>query len=49
VVASYKTAERTWQDTEANTPDGSVYLQSVACTIGLGRIYHGVEFETLKK
>ena len=44
VVASYKIAERTWQDTEANTLDGSVYLQSIDCTIQLQRVYHGVEF-----
>ena len=47
VVASYKIADRTWKDTEANTLDGSVYLQSVDCTLELKRIYHGVLFNKI--
>ena len=45
VVASYKTAERTWVDTEAFNVESSIYLQSVNCTIDLQRIYHGVNFK----
>ncbi len=44
VIASYKIADRTWKDTEANTLDDSIYLQSVDCTIEMKRIYHGIQF-----
>ena len=45
VIASYKIAERTWQDTEASSLDDSVYLRSVDCNIELKRVYHGVPFD----
>ncbi|MDQ2751414.1 MAG: Uma2 family endonuclease, partial [Bacteroidota bacterium] len=45
VIASYKIADRTWQDTEAFSPDGSVYLRSVDCNIELKKVYHGVPFD----
>ncbi len=45
VIASYKIAERTWQDTEASSLNDSIYLRSVDCTIELNRVYHGVPFD----
>ena len=47
VIASYKIADRTWKDTEANALEDSIYLQSVDCTIEIKRIYHGIEFRKL--
>ncbi len=44
VTASYKIAERTWQDTEADGFDASIHLQSVDCTISLSKIYKGIKF-----
>ena len=44
VIASYKIADRTWQDTEAASLEESVYLQSVDCTLEMKRVYHGVPF-----
>lgn len=46
VVSSFKTAERTWQDTEAEGLDSTIYLKSIDCTIELKKIYKGVRFET---
>lgn len=48
VTSSYKIADRTWKDTEANTLESSVYLQSVDCTLDMERIYHGVQFSKEK-
>ena len=47
-MASYKIAERTWQDTEATLLNGTVYLKSVDCTIELQRIYDGVQFSKIE-
>ncbi len=44
VTASYKIGDRTWQDTEADGLDSSVYLQSIDCTIDLKKIYRGIKF-----
>ena len=44
VTASYKIADRTWQDTEAEGLDGSIYLQSIDCSIDLKKIYKGIKF-----
>jgi Uma2 family endonuclease len=46
VVSSFKTAERTWQDTEAEDLQSSIYLKSIDCTLSLQKIYKGVIFET---
>lgn len=43
-TASFKTAERTWRDTDADGLDSSIYLQSIDCTIDLKKIYKGVRF-----
>jgi Uma2 family endonuclease len=44
VTSSYKISERTWQDTEADGLDASIYLQSIDCTIDLKKIYRGIKF-----
>lgn len=44
VTASYKIAERTWQDTEADGIAASIYLKSIDCTISLSKIYKGIKF-----
>ncbi len=44
VTASYKIAERTWQDTEADGVAASIYLKSIDCTISLSKIYKGIKF-----
>ncbi len=44
VTASYKIADRTWQDTEADGFDASIHLQSIDCTISLSKIYKGIKF-----
>jgi len=44
VIASFKTAERTWTDTEAEGLDASILLQSIGCNITLQRIYKGIHF-----
>ena len=45
VFASYKIADRTWKDTDANKLDGSIYLQSVDCALEMQRVYHRVQFD----
>lgn len=45
LTASYKIAERTWQDTEAKGLESSIYLKSIDCTLDLKKIYKGVTFE----
>jgi Uma2 family endonuclease len=45
VLSSYKIGERTWEDTEAEGLDKSIYLQSIDCTIDLKKIYRGIKFE----
>lgn len=44
VSASFKISDRTWQDTEADGLDTSIYLQSIDCTIDLKKIYRGIKF-----
>lgn len=46
LTASYKIAERTWQDSEADGLDSFIYLKSIDCTLDLKKIYKGVRFET---
>ncbi len=46
VTASYKIAERTWQDTGADSLDQTVYLRSLDITLDLKRLYKGVTFRT---
>jgi Uma2 family endonuclease len=43
-LASYKIGERTWEDTEAERLDTSIYLRSIDCTIDLKKIYRGIKF-----
>jgi Uma2 family endonuclease len=45
VMASYKIGDRTWEDTEAEGLDTSIYLRSIDCTIDLKKIYRGIKFE----
>jgi len=44
VTASFKIGDRTWQDTEADGLEASIYLQSIDCTIDLKKIYRGIKF-----
>lgn len=44
VLASYKTADKTWIDTEAEGLDQSIQLQSINCSIALKKIYRLVKF-----
>lgn len=44
VTASYKIAEHTWQDTEADGPEATIYLRSLDVTLSLKRLYKGVIF-----
>ncbi|MEO6636907.1 MAG: Uma2 family endonuclease, partial [Ginsengibacter sp.] len=44
VTASYKIADRTWQDNEADGIAASIYLKSIDCTISLSKIYKGINF-----
>lgn len=44
-LSSFKTAERTWQDTEAEGLDAIIYLKSIGCTLDLKKIYKGVKFD----
>ena len=44
VTASYKIADRTWQDTDAEGVDQTIYLRSLDVTLDLKRIYKGVTF-----
>jgi Uma2 family endonuclease len=44
VIASFKTAENTWNDLEATQLDQSIFLRSINCSIDLKRIYKNVEF-----
>lgn len=48
IIASYKIADRTWKDTEANTLEDSLYLASVDCTIDIRRVYHGIQFTKIQ-
>ncbi len=45
VLASFKSAERTWEDLEAEGLDSTIHLRSVDCTLDLKKIYKGVRFE----
>jgi Uma2 family endonuclease len=47
VIASFKTAERTWTDTEAEGLDATILLQSIGCTLKLQRMYKGIQFPNL--
>ena len=44
VSASFKIGDRTWQDTEADGLESSIFLQSIDCTIDLKKIYKGIKF-----
>jgi len=44
VTASFKISKNTWQDTEADGLETSIYLQSIDCTIDLKKIYKGITF-----
>ena len=44
ITSSFKTAERTWTDTEAEGLETAIYLQSIDCTIDLKKIYKGMKF-----
>lgn len=44
VLASFKAAEHTWQNTEADGLESSIYLKSLDCTIDLKKIYRGIKF-----
>ncbi len=44
VTTSYKIGDRTWQDTDADGIDATIYLQSIDCTIELKKIYRGIKF-----
>ena len=44
VTASCKIAERTWQDTEADSLEQTIYLRSLDITIDVKRLYKGVTF-----
>lgn len=44
VTSSFKTAEKTWTDIEAEGVSSSIYLQSINCTVDLKKIYKGVTF-----
>lgn len=44
VMASFKTAENTWNDLEATALNQSIFLRSLNCSIDLKRIYRNVEF-----
>jgi Uma2 family endonuclease len=44
VIASFKAAEHTWQNTEAKGLESSIYLKSIDCTIDLKKIYRGIKF-----
>lgn len=43
-TASYKIADRTWQDAEADGIAASIHLKSIDCTISLSKIYKGIKF-----
>lgn len=47
IVASFKTAEHTWQDTEADGLEAAIYLKSIDCTLALNKIYKSVRFENI--
>jgi Uma2 family endonuclease len=44
VTTRFKTAEGTWQDSEADGSKPSIYLKSTDCTIELQNIYEDVDF-----
>ncbi len=44
VISSFKTDEHTWQDSEAEGVESSIYLKSIDCTIDLKKIYRGIKF-----
>jgi Uma2 family endonuclease len=49
VTASFKIADKTWQDTDAEGLEASIYLKSIDCTIDLKKIYRGIKFaDTIK-
>lgn len=45
VTASYKIADRTWQDNIAEGINSSIHLQSIDCIISLSKIYKGIQFD----
>lgn len=44
VISSFKTAERTWQDSDAEGLEAVIYLKSIDRTLDLKKIYKGVTF-----
>ena len=49
VTASFKIGDKTWQDTDAEGLEASIYLKSIDCTIDLKKIYRGIKFaDTIK-
>lgn len=44
VTTSFKKAEHTWEDAEAEGLEASIYLSSIDCTIELRKIYRGIKF-----
>jgi len=44
VTASYKIAERTWQDTDAEGVEETIYLRSLDVKLSLKRLYKGIVF-----
>ena len=44
VTSFLKVGERTWQDTDADGVESTIYLQSIDCTIELKKIYRGIKF-----
>ncbi len=45
VTASYKIAERTWQDANAEGIEDTIYLRSLDITLSLKRLYKGIVFK----
>ena len=44
VSASFKIGNRTWQDSEAEGLESSIFFKSIDCTIDLKKIYRGIKF-----
>lgn len=44
VVSSFRSAERIWEDTEAEGLNSTIYLKSIASTLELKKVYKGVRF-----
>ena len=44
VTSFLKIDEHTWQDTDADGTDSTIYLRNIDCTIDLKKIYRGIKF-----